>query len=410
MGPRLFGFTKGETTYSFRLIPIGGYCAMEGEDEDSDNPRAFNNAKIWKRMIIIIAGATMNILLGLVFMMISLLPQNSFASTKVADFSAVSYTSVAGLRRGDQIVKIDGYDVNTYTDLSFAIFLIPVNEVDGSDLTLYKEDCLYGLFTNAQSLLTEHRDQYDDETAQIIVNTLNSYLYSIQSDLYAAADQQAAYQVFCSYYDKVCKTLGIEAVEYPSIGSDEKRQVYRADVTVIRDGERVLIPDVDFMATEMKGSDTPKGSIDFSVQGIEKNFGTVITHTFSDTVSNVRMVWGSLAGLVTGKFSFKEMSGPIGIASALSTVASDTLESSGFGSAVMSIIYVMMIISVNLGIINMLPFPALDGGRFLLLLIEAIFKKPIPRKVEKYINAVGLILLLGLSVVVAINDIIKLVS
>ena len=74
MGPKLFGFTRGETTYSFRLFPIGGYCAMEGEDEESDNPRAFNNVKIWKRMIIVVAGAFMNIVLGLILMLINLIP------------------------------------------------------------------------------------------------------------------------------------------------------------------------------------------------------------------------------------------------------------------------------------------------------------------------------------------------
>ena len=130
MGPKLFSFTKGETTYSLRLFPIGGYCAMEGEDEDSENPRSFNNAKIWKRMIIIVAGATMNILLGLVLMLITLLPQENFASTTVSQFSAGSFSAVTGLQPGDKIVEINDYAVNTSTDFSFALFTLPVKEVD----------------------------------------------------------------------------------------------------------------------------------------------------------------------------------------------------------------------------------------------------------------------------------------
>ena len=88
MGPKLFSFTKGETTYSLRLFPIGGYCAMEGEDEDSENPRAFNNVKIWKRMIIIVAGAFMNIVLGMILMLITLIPQENLRPPQISQFSA----------------------------------------------------------------------------------------------------------------------------------------------------------------------------------------------------------------------------------------------------------------------------------------------------------------------------------
>ena len=104
------------------------------------------------------------------------------------------------------------------------------------------------------------------------------------------------------------------------------------------------------------------------------------------------------------------MSGPVGIASAITQVAGESLRTSGFGSAVSSIVYIMMVITINLGVVNMLPFPALDGGRFLMLLIEWIFRKPVPRKVESVINTVGLVLLLGLSAVIAVKDVWKIFS
>nr|MCR5653906.1 site-2 protease family protein [Ruminococcus sp.] len=131
---------------------------------------------------------------------------------------------------------------------------------------------------------------------------------------------------------------------------------------------------------------------------------TVMEQTGAQTVSTIRMVWASLIGLIQGQFSFKDISGPVGAASAITQVASEGLKT-GFGDAVNNILYVMMIITVNLGIFNMLPFPALDGGRFLFLLIEAIFRKPIPRKVEKYVNAAGLVLLLAFMVVITFKDI-----
>ena len=487
MGKRLFGFTKGETTYSFRIFPIGGYCAMEGEDEvggnpsstkkrrrrgepedpsgdapedipgdtrkdKSDNspediadgeapadtakkadgtdpaeqtdtdldiepeeedgptdslsdvssdPHSFNNAKIWKRMIIIIAGAVMNILLGIVLMFITQVTKDSYASTQVSVFSPISWSSVTGLKQGDKIVNINGYDVNTSTDFSFALYTLPVTQVDSGELSVYKEDCAYDLYDYARSSMTE-------ATTQETNTKLSNMLRTAQTELCDAADKEAAYKIFCRYYSEISKELGIEVKEYPVIEQFENRMRYRTDMTVIRDGERIVLHDVDFLTTKPSADGDPQINIDFYVQPIEKNFGTVISQTFSETISNIRMVWGSLAGLVTGKFSLNDMSGPIGIASAISTVASESLETSGFGGAVMSIIYVMMIITINLGIINMLPFPALDGGRFILLLIEAIFKKRVPIKVERIINAVGLVLLLGLSAVIAVKDIIMI--
>ena len=454
MGKRLFGFTKGETTYSFRLFPIGGYCAMEGEDEaggnprlskdddsedngedagaDSvvlageagqenaeitpvegvnsgsldepvDDPRSFYNAKIWKRMIIIIAGAVMNILLGIVLMFITLIPKDSFVSTQVSMFSPCSFSSVTGLQPGDKIVNINGYAVNTSTDFSFALFTLPVSEVDGTELAIFKEDCVFDLYDFARSNITESTTNEANSEAV-------SLIQQEQKELADAADKEAAYKIFCKYYDKVAEKLNVEVKEYPDVVDGRATRVrYRTDMTVIRNGERVELKDVDLLTTVSAESDDPQINIDFYVEPMEKNFGTMITQSFAETVSTVRMVWGSVIGLVTGRFSINEMSGPIGIASAITDVASESLRTSGFGSAVNSIIYIMAVITINLGVVNMLPFPALDGGRFLMLLIEAIFKKPIPRKAERIINTVGLVLLLGLSAVIAVKDVIKII-
>ena len=112
MGPKLFSFKKGETQYSLRLFPIGGYCAMEGEDEDSPEPRSFNNAKVWKRMIVIIAGAVMNIILGIIFSFIMVIPQEAYSSTTVEQFdalipqTAVYRSAIKSLRSTDMIFTI----------------------------------------------------------------------------------------------------------------------------------------------------------------------------------------------------------------------------------------------------------------------------------------------------------------
>lgn len=399
MGPKLFGFTRGETTYSFRLFPIGGYCAMEGEDEDSENPRAFNNAKIWKRMIIIVAGAFMNILFGMFLVLLTLLPQDAFASTQVSVFSPNSFSAVTGLQQGDKIVDINGYAVNTSTDFSFALFTLPVTEVNGEELSIYKEDCAFNLYVYAAEVIPQ-------DAASEVNDRLVSLRQQSQKELAAVDSKEDAYKIFCEYYDKITKAVGNEPDgKYPEIEIRKTRQRYRTDMTVIRDGERVQLKNVDLLTLKDPESDKPQLQIDFYIEPLEKNFGTIITQTFGETVSVVRMVWGSLIGLIKGQFSLNDLSGPVGIASAITDVASKSLETSGFGSAVNAIVYVMMVISINLGVVNMLPFPALDGGRFLMLLIEAIFHKPVPRKIESVINTVGLVLLLGLSAVIAVKDI-----
>lgn len=398
MGPKLFSFKKGETTYSLRLFPIGGYCAMEGEDEDSDNPRAFNNAKIWKRMIIIIAGAVMNILLGFILMFIVVAQEPYFASTTVDAFQPNSYTANSGLQAGDRIVKLNNYDIWNYRDFAFAMGTMKCVEVDGDSLNIYKQDCTNEL-TNLYLSITEDTSLTEEE----INNIYQQFQDSCTLVNKATTKDEATKSLEQGFYE-LNKLVGIEDYTVPNIEIQETRQRYRTDITVIRDGDQVVLKDVDFFTAKNAETGEPELRWDFYVTPVEKNFGTVITETCSQTVSVARMVWASLAGLVTGQFGFNEVSGPVGITNAISQVASQGLEHS-FLAAVNNIILVMVIITVNLGIFNMLPFPALDGGRFVLLLIEGIFKKPIPRKIEAGINAAGLAILFIFMILVTFKDI-----
>ena len=398
MGPKLFSFTKGETTYSFRLFPIGGYCAMEGEDQDSDNPRAFNNAKIWKRMIIIIAGAVMNIILGFVLMFIIVAQQPTFASTTVDVFQPNSYTANSGLQEGDQIIKLNNYDIWNYRDFAFAMGTMKCVEVDGDSLNIYKEDCTNEL-TSLYLSITDDTSLSEDKLISI-----NEQFQKNCSEINKVTTKEDANKALEQGYKDLNKLVGITEYTIPKIEIKETRQRFRTDVTVIRDGEQLELKDVDFFTTLNPETNKPEIRWDFFVKPIEKNFSTVITETCSQTVSVARMVWASLAGLVTGQFGFNEVSGPVGITNAITQVAAEGLEKS-FLDAVNNIILVMVIITVNLGIFNMLPFPALDGGRFVLLLIEGIFRKPIPRKIEAAINGAGLAILFLFMILVTFKDI-----
>ena len=405
MGPKIFSFGKGETKYSLRLFPIGGYCAMEGEDEETPEPRAFNNAKIWKRMIVIIAGAVMNIILGLLLMFVIVVQQDSFSTTTVSSFPPTSYTANSGLQVGDEIKEINGYGINTSMDFSYPISTADLKTVKGDTLEVYKEDCCNNLYNMAAKAVQEQGESISDET----INALNKTLTTASGKINAVTDKKSANDIYQEYYKEINSLLGIKDYTIEEIKVKETRQRYTADILVERDGEEVMLNDVQFFTYTTKDDDEPKMSMDFYVEQMDKTVGSVISQTFKQTISTCKMVYASLGGLLTGKFGFKDLSGPVGIASAVTEVASESLQS-GFLDAVNSIIYVMMIITVNLGLFNMLPFPALDGGRFVFLLIEAIRRKPVPRKAEAVVNSIGMALLILLTVVITVSDVFKLVG
>lgn len=400
MGPKIFSFKKGETTYSLRLLPIGGFCAMEGEDEDSSNPRAFNNAKIYKRMIIIIAGAVMNIVFGLILMMTLLLPSKAFATTTVSQFSPRAYSANSGLMAGDKIISVDGYKINNTLDLSYVLATLKVQEVPGDSLQIYKQDCANALFDMCVENGLFNASAKDANWADETYEELMFYMEAINS----ADSKESADSILKRGSDKLYHQFGINEYDDLEITVRGTRQRFRADFVVERNGEKVTLNDVDFFTYLPEAGADPQLSVDFYTEAKDKTFFTLIGETGSQTVSVVRMVVDSLVGLVKGDFGFSDVSGPIGAASATVEVAQEGLKQ-GFGEAVLNIVYVMMIISVNLGVVNMLPFPALDGGRFIFLLIEGIFKKPIPRKVEAVVNAVGLGLLLLFILIVSFKDV-----
>ena len=404
MGPKIFSFGKGETKYSLRIFPIGGFCAMEGEDEESPEPRAFNNAKVWKRMIVVIAGAVMNIILGFVLMFVVVVQQDSYSSTEVQSFPATSFSSCTGLQSGDVIKEINGYGISTSMDFNYPISTAELKTVDGSTLEIYKEDCGNNLYNMAVSLVQDKNNKLSDEQ----VSKVNELLSKSSNEIAKAKSKEDAFSVYENYYKKINDACGIKDYKVEKIVEKETRKRYTADILVERNGEEKLLKNVQFFTYTTKDNSDPQVSIDFYVKPIEKTFGSVISQTFKQTISTCKMIYASLGGLLTGKFGLKDMSGPIGIASAVTTVASESL-SSGFMSAVNSIIYVMMIITVNLGLFNMLPFPALDGGRFVFLIIEAIRGKSVPRKVESIVNGIGMGLLILLMILITANDIFKLI-
>ena len=327
MGPTIFKRKIGETTYSLRCIPIGGFCAMEGEDEDSEDPHAFTSAKTWKRAIILAAGAAMNFITGLLLLVLLLSSSTRFAEPTIESFMEGCQLEAAE----DEIYSIDGRRVYVYSDISM---LMDRNKTGVFDLEVYRNGRLIKL---------------NDFTME-----LSPYL----------ALEDGSYQL-----------LEHETAEMLS-QQEETEIVYRY-------------------------------GLEFSVT--EASFGLILKNAWYTAVDFVRMVLMGLEDLLSGFVRIDDMSGPVGI---VSVMAETGKASESTSDALFSIAYLSAFIAINLAVMNMLPIPALDGGRVFFLLItwivEKIIRRKIPAKYEGYIHAAGMILLLGFIAFVTLKDILKL--
>ena len=329
MGPAIFKKKRGETTYALRLFPVGGYVSMEGEDETSEDERAFCNKRVWQKFIIVAAGAIMNLILGFIFVAILTCQSDLISTTYVRNFYDNSVSSQFGLEAGDKITEIDGTKIFSTTDISYS----------------------FG----------------------------------------RSADE-------------------VQKINVIKDGKETQISAKPFDITVKRNGEKKELKNVYFETYEKDGQTVI--IYDFVVIGVEKSFGNVITATFRDSVSYARLVWLSLFDLVTGHYGLNDLSGPVGTVTLVADTISDAAQAAANGGKVdLSSIYIIMaFISINIGIFNLMPIPALDGGRLFFLIIEAIRRKPIPAKYEGLVHAIGLILLLLLMVVISFNDILKLIK
>ena len=177
-----------------------------------------------------------------------------------------------------------------------------------------------------------------------------------------------------------------------------RRGVEPINLTVERDGKTVVLQNVEFPVTEEKG--TKFGSLDFRVYTLEKTVGNVFKESYYQAGNTIKMIWESLFDLIRGRYGIEAVSGPVGAAQALV----ETGTKYGF----MDFLYLVVVISMNLGVMNLLPLPALDGGRLIFLIIEALRRKPLKMEIEGYINFAGLVVLLLFSAFIILKDVVNL--
>ena len=315
MGPAIVQWQRGETKYSIRCIPIGGYCAMEGEDTDTDNPRSFQKAAWWKRLIILVAGSAMNLLIGFLIMVVVYLPVQGTLEPVIesfTDFSTVNHQD--GLQVGDRFLQIDGEKIYMGSDFSFLLALNP-------------------------------------------------------GDVH--------------------------------------------DVVVERQGEKVYLDDFvmeKHLTKDDAGYDVLKYGINFTVDD-DLSFADKVRCGLNDSINMLRNVRLSFKMIFTGKAGLKDMTGPVGLVSKMAETAQNSQTTL---DAIMNLLYFDAFIALSLGVMNLLPIPALDGGRVVGLLlttgIEAVTKKKLNPKYEGYIHGVGMILLLALMAIILFKDVFTIIK
>ncbi len=312
MGPALFQRKGKETYYSLRLLPIGGYCAMEGEDEYSDDPRAFGQAAWWKKIIILVAGAGMNFLTGLIIIGVLYTPAAGFRVDVYGGPIEGYQTEDCGLLPGDRFLSVDGHRVLVYGNARF-------------------------------------------------------------------------------FLNRAGETL---------------------DFVVERDGQRVVLKDVHLPyqeRTDEEGNFTRLRGISLGAAADKATLFNKLAYTWRTAIDFVRTTWISLGDLVTGAVGLRDLSGPVGIVNIMGELGS---HSPTLADAAWNLSYLSAIIAVNLAVMNLLPLPALDGGRIFFLIINALLygllRKEIDPEYEGYVHLAGLAALMCLMVVVTLSDVGKL--
>ena len=301
MGPKLLWFTSKKTniTYSLRMIPIGGYVAMIGENGESNDPNSFDKKPAWQRFIITVAGAAVNITAGFLAMTI-LTSMIYLYGTEVRGFLTSEQTGYeissedSGLMVGDRVIKVNNKKVAIYDELSYEVM-----RHGNKPITL----------------------------------------------------------------------------------------------TVIRGGETITLDNVVFPVDTESGQDF--GLLDIAPVAEGRGIGNIMRFSWRKSTLIVRMCWESIIDLITGRYTFEAVSGPVGISGAIGDAAK---------AGSLNLLYIVAMISINLGVMNLLPIPALDGGRIIFILFEMISRRRLPAKIEETINAVGLFILLGLSAIIMVKD------
>ncbi|MBQ4616787.1 MAG: RIP metalloprotease RseP [Clostridia bacterium] len=406
MGPKLVSFGKKETTYSLRLLPLGGFCAMEGEDEDSDDPRAFGNKKVWQRILIVVAGVVMNFLFGYLILLLAIGCFNPLSggesllgTTTVLEYNQSGALSEAcGLETGDIILTINDVEMTSSEAITEAFR----TDDDGNvSMTVARGEETHTLPSVAQRRCTLDGALQTHLDFQTEGTTVTAFV---------PPQGSMAMQTGLQPGDTIEEINGRPVISTNDITihlqSDEDLVVpMKVRRTVDGEEQTVWLEGVTFCHYTDNGM--RQLIMDFSILGEQQTFWNTFSHAAKTEVSLVTSTWCSLLDMVTGRYGLNQIAGPVGTVDLVGNVVSDAVGSVA-REDFYSVFMLIALISVNLGVMNLLPIPALDGGRLLFLIVEAIIRRPIPKKFEGMVHLIGFGLLILFMIVITFNDIVRL--
>lgn len=388
MGPRLLSTVKGNTRYSLKLFPIGGSCMMVGEDGEEDGPGSFGHASVWGRISVVAAGPIFNFILAFVFALV-ITSVMGYDPPKVLSVEENSPAEEAGLQVGDIITSFQGKPISI-----------------GRDISLYES--LYGMQQD-QIKMTVKRD---GKKIDLNFKAASEKKYMLGFS-YVPDGEPEITEVFVDGAMMKAGVLAgdvITAVDGTKVSTGEELQTYLGEhplgenavtITVSRDGK-----EKEFTVQPTVRTQVSTGFV-YNLYREKTNFFGVLKYSAVEVRYWISSTIDSLGLLIKGTFRVNDLSGPVGIVDA---IGSSVEEAKSEGTVVMwmQMFYWAILLSANLGVMNLLPLPALDGGRLVFLLIEAVTKKKVNPNIEGMIHFAGFVLLMALMVFVFMNDIKRL--
>ena len=388
MGPRLLSTVKGNTRYSLKLFPIGGSCMMVGEDGEEDGPGSFGHASVWGRISVVAAGPVFNFILAFVFALV-ITSVMGYDPPKVLSVEENSPAEEAGLQVGDIITSFQGKHISI-----------------GRDISLYES--LYGMQQD-QIKMTVKRD---GKKIDLNFKAASEKKYMLGFS-YVPDEEPEITEVFVDGAMMKAGVLAgdvITAVDGTKVSTGEELQAYLEEhplgentvtITVSRDGN-----EKEFTVQPTVRTQVSTGFV-YNLYREKTNFFGVLKYSAVEVRYWISSTIDSLGLLIKGTFRVNDLSGPVGIVDA---IGSSVEEAKSEGAVVMwmQMFYWAILLSANLGVMNLLPLPALDGGRLVFLLIEAVTKKKVNPNIEGMIHFAGFVLLMALMVFVFMNDLKRL--
>ncbi len=388
MGPRLLSTVKGNTRYSLKLFPIGGSCMMVGEDGEEDGPGSFGHASVWGRISVVAAGPVFNFILAFVFALV-ITSVMGYDPPKVLSVEENSPAEEAGLKAGDIITNFQGKHISI-----------------GRDVSLYES--LYGMQQDNIKMTVKR----DGKKIDLNFKAASEKKYMLGFS-YVPDGEPEITEVFVDGAMMKAGVIAgdvITAVDGTNVSTGEELQAYLEEhplgekavtITVLRDGK-----EKEFTVQPTVRTQVSTGFV-YNLYREKTNFFGVLKYSAVEVRYWISSTIDSLKLLIKGTFSVNDLSGPVGIVDA---IGSSVEEAKSEGTVVMwmQMFYWAILLSANLGVMNLLPLPALDGGRLVFLLIEAVTKKKVNPNVEGMIHFAGFVLLMALMVFVFMNDLKRL--